>query len=369
MLIPWFRGHASSRLLQQVLIPELPQLHQVRPQAVDLLVHLHVSQRFTPQLLLQLLLAAVDLLHPRLQLIGSALDPRRRAGRRPVRLVWCNWRLVGTRTFGMPTCRSLRCCLMWGTCRYIPCCSVPEFHTPPQRFEWFHWKPLWLCVCSAGPREDGEKSISPVCAASRLGNRRCTRGKWRTCDVWLNVSYRRSYSLLFSLYWSCNILSCCPTASMSISVTTCCDGNRYLKSSEWTQRRRALPAGFLRRWSREFSFDGVSSPVGVSTQGTTAVCPVWHCTGPETCSGNTEWGAPRRWRPAARWSQPSLLCWRSWSVCWKHLSCRCGNRTDTKLQMNSRITLLTRDRLWCCDSGQLPRSYCMWLLQPLLKYS
>lgn len=71
-------GHRSSQILQQVLIPELPQLHQVGPQAVDLLVHLHVSQSFTPQLLLQLLLAAVDLLHPRLQLIWTALDPRRR---------------------------------------------------------------------------------------------------------------------------------------------------------------------------------------------------------------------------------------------------------------------------------------------------
>lgn len=58
-----------SPILQQVLIPELPQLHQVRPQAVDLLVHLHVSQSFTPQLLLQLFPAAVDLLHPGLQLI------------------------------------------------------------------------------------------------------------------------------------------------------------------------------------------------------------------------------------------------------------------------------------------------------------
>lgn len=67
-----------SPILQQVLIPELPQLHQVGPQAVDLLVHLHVSQSFTPQLLLQLFPAAVDLLHPGLQLIWTALDPRRR---------------------------------------------------------------------------------------------------------------------------------------------------------------------------------------------------------------------------------------------------------------------------------------------------
>lgn len=72
--------HMQTRfpILQQVLIPELPQLHQVGPQAVDLLVHLHVSQSFTPQLLLQLFPAAVDLLHPGLQLIWTALDPRRR---------------------------------------------------------------------------------------------------------------------------------------------------------------------------------------------------------------------------------------------------------------------------------------------------
>lgn len=69
-------GHRS--ILQQVLISELPQLHQVGPQAVDLLVHLHVSHSFTPQLLLQLFLAAMDLLHPRLQLIRTALDPGRR---------------------------------------------------------------------------------------------------------------------------------------------------------------------------------------------------------------------------------------------------------------------------------------------------
>lgn len=101
----------------------------------------------------------------------------------------------------------------------------------------------------------------------------------------------------------------------------------------------------------------VSSPVGLSIRGTTAACPVWRCTGPETCSGNTGWGAPRRWRPAAPWSQPALLCWRSLSACWNRLSCQCGNRTDTKLQMNSRITLLILDRLLRRVCGQLRRSY------------
>lgn len=53
---------------------------------------------------------------------------------------------------------------MWGTCRYIPCCSAPGFHTPPQRCELFHWTPLWLSVCSASPREDGKKTVTPASA-------------------------------------------------------------------------------------------------------------------------------------------------------------------------------------------------------------
>lgn len=53
------------------------------------------------------------------------------------------------------TCLTLCCCLMWGTCRCILCCSALEFHTPPQRSEWFHWKPLWLSACSAAP--EGER--------------------------------------------------------------------------------------------------------------------------------------------------------------------------------------------------------------------
>lgn len=50
--------------LQQVLVADLPELHEIRLQAVHFLVDLHVSQSLPPQLLLQLLLAAVDLLHP-----------------------------------------------------------------------------------------------------------------------------------------------------------------------------------------------------------------------------------------------------------------------------------------------------------------
>lgn len=50
--------------LQQVLISDLPEPHEIRLQAVNFLVDLHVSQSLPPQLLLQLLLAAVDLLHP-----------------------------------------------------------------------------------------------------------------------------------------------------------------------------------------------------------------------------------------------------------------------------------------------------------------
>ena len=50
-----------------------------------------------------------------------------------------------------------------------------------------------------------------------------------TWAVWLNFSYRRSYSLLFSLYWSCNTLSCSPTTSMLISITSCCYIGKNIK--------------------------------------------------------------------------------------------------------------------------------------------
>lgn len=49
--------------LQKVLISDPPQLHQIWSQAVDFFVHFHVSQSLCSQLLLQHLLAVVDLLH------------------------------------------------------------------------------------------------------------------------------------------------------------------------------------------------------------------------------------------------------------------------------------------------------------------
>ncbi len=55
---------AEGLNLQQVLISDLPQLHKAGLQAVNFLVDLHVSQSLLLQLLLQLFLAAVDLLHP-----------------------------------------------------------------------------------------------------------------------------------------------------------------------------------------------------------------------------------------------------------------------------------------------------------------
>lgn len=76
-----------------------------------------------------------------------------------------------------------------------------------------------LCKSWRGMKEDGY----PGSAVATHGLADVCSRKRQTCDVWLNFSYRRSYSLLFSLYWSCNILSCCPTASMLIAVTTCCD--------------------------------------------------------------------------------------------------------------------------------------------------
>lgn len=69
---------AEGLNLQQVLISDLPELHEVRLQAVHFAVDLHVSQHLPSQLLLQLLLAVVDLFHPRLQLIRVVLNSGRR---------------------------------------------------------------------------------------------------------------------------------------------------------------------------------------------------------------------------------------------------------------------------------------------------
>lgn len=143
---------AEGLNLHKVLISELPQLHKVRLQAVHFLVNLHMSQSLPPQLLLQLLFAAVDLLHLRLQLLWIALNPGRRW--KKIFSKYIKSDILALWIKSIHTCHSLHCCLMWGTCRCIPCCSVLEFHTPPQRSEWFHWKPLWLSVCSAAPGEE-----------------------------------------------------------------------------------------------------------------------------------------------------------------------------------------------------------------------
>ena len=64
--------------LHQVLIPDLAELHEVRLEAVHLLVDLPVVRDLLSQVLLQLTLAVVDLLHARLQTLRVALDPELR---------------------------------------------------------------------------------------------------------------------------------------------------------------------------------------------------------------------------------------------------------------------------------------------------
>lgn len=148
---------------------------------------------------------------------------------------------------------------MWGTCQCIPCCSALEFHTPPQRYELFHWKLQWLFACSEGPGWRKEANcyflglfyrvckfktdiryhskvkyfLKIVLLPNKNAKFLIRRCQWLGCcytwEVWLNSSNRRSYSLLFSLNWSWNILSCSPTASMSTSITTCCCTNKNVK--------------------------------------------------------------------------------------------------------------------------------------------
>lgn len=72
--VTWKRGF----WLQKVLISNPPQLHEIRFQAVHFFVDLHVSHSLRSKLLLQLLLAAVDLLHSWLQLSCIVLNPEGR---------------------------------------------------------------------------------------------------------------------------------------------------------------------------------------------------------------------------------------------------------------------------------------------------
>lgn len=53
--------------LHQVLVSDLAELHEIRLEAVHLLVDLSVIRDLVSQVLLQLTLAVVDLLHARLQ--------------------------------------------------------------------------------------------------------------------------------------------------------------------------------------------------------------------------------------------------------------------------------------------------------------
>lgn len=61
--------------LHQILVSDLAKLHEIRFEAVHLLVDLSVIRDLLPQVLLQLTLAVVDLLHTRLQTLRVALDP------------------------------------------------------------------------------------------------------------------------------------------------------------------------------------------------------------------------------------------------------------------------------------------------------
>lgn len=66
-------SHASSH---QVLLSDFAQLHEIRLEAVHLLVDLSVIRHLLSQVLLQLSLAVVDLFHARLQALRVALDPK-----------------------------------------------------------------------------------------------------------------------------------------------------------------------------------------------------------------------------------------------------------------------------------------------------
>lgn len=61
--------------LHQVLVSDFAELHEIWLEAVHLLVDLPVVSDLLSQVLLQLTLAVVDLLHTRLQTLRVALDP------------------------------------------------------------------------------------------------------------------------------------------------------------------------------------------------------------------------------------------------------------------------------------------------------
>lgn len=61
--------------LHQVLVSDLAELHEIRFEAVHLLVDLPIVGHLLLQVLLQLALAVMDLLHSGLQTLRVALDP------------------------------------------------------------------------------------------------------------------------------------------------------------------------------------------------------------------------------------------------------------------------------------------------------
>lgn len=70
----------NSFHLHQILVSDLAELHEIRLEAVHLLVDLSVIRDLLSQVLLQLTLAVMDLLHTRLQTLRVALDPDLREG-------------------------------------------------------------------------------------------------------------------------------------------------------------------------------------------------------------------------------------------------------------------------------------------------
>lgn len=170
--------------LHQVLVSDFAELHEIRLEAVHLLVDLPVVGDLLSQVLLQLTLAVVDLLHTRLQTLRVALDPESTEWQNYKCLKWgrwkklnlsvsspcfelilscfCSWmkpgflRISSTKK-GNLTFVSLFHCPPVGIVPETLCCSAPESHTAPQRSWWSHWRPRWLCVSSAAPVEKRDR--------------------------------------------------------------------------------------------------------------------------------------------------------------------------------------------------------------------
>lgn len=82
--------------LHQVLVSDLAELHEIRFEAVHLLVDLPVVGHLLPQVLLQLALTVMDLFHSGLQTLRVALDPERTAqGKNELFLSITSFRVIG----------------------------------------------------------------------------------------------------------------------------------------------------------------------------------------------------------------------------------------------------------------------------------